>query len=91
MLRSLASKMQIIVKVTELCKAEDHLAPHGLVKDFREDKQGAVSKVVTKNSQHAMVRSPNMDSRIVYVDAFTSEPFKGNPCAVVPQAENLRG
>jgi len=27
--------------------------------------------------------------RIVYLDAFTSEPFSGNPCAVLPQAEGL--
>jgi trans-2,3-dihydro-3-hydroxyanthranilate isomerase len=27
--------------------------------------------------------------RIVYVDAFTTEPFKGNPCAVLPDSWNL--
>ena len=27
--------------------------------------------------------------RIIYLDAFTSEPFSGNPCAVLPQAEGL--
>lgn len=27
--------------------------------------------------------------RIVYLDAFTSEPFSGNPCAVLPQADGL--
>ncbi|MCR4433844.1 MAG: PhzF family phenazine biosynthesis protein [Caldiserica bacterium] len=27
--------------------------------------------------------------RIVYVDAFTTEPFKGNPCAVLPSAQDL--
>jgi trans-2,3-dihydro-3-hydroxyanthranilate isomerase len=27
--------------------------------------------------------------RIVYMDAFTTEPFSGNPCAVVPVAEGL--
>jgi trans-2,3-dihydro-3-hydroxyanthranilate isomerase len=27
--------------------------------------------------------------RIIYLDAFTSEPFSGNPCAVLPEAEGL--
>lgn len=27
--------------------------------------------------------------RVIYLDAFTTEPFAGNPCAVVPQAEDL--
>lgn len=27
--------------------------------------------------------------RVIYLDAFTSEPFSGNPCAVLPQAEGL--
>ncbi len=36
-----------------------------------------------------MVRSQIMNVRIVYVDAFTSEPFLGNPCAVLPQADGL--
>ena len=27
--------------------------------------------------------------RIIYLDAFTTEPFSGNPCAVLPQAEGL--
>jgi trans-2,3-dihydro-3-hydroxyanthranilate isomerase len=27
--------------------------------------------------------------RIIYLDAFTSEPFSGNPCAVLPQADGL--
>jgi len=36
-----------------------------------------------------MVRSRNMNYRIVYIDAFTSKPFHGNPCAVVPQADGL--
>ena len=27
--------------------------------------------------------------RIVYLDAFTTEPFSGNPCAVLPAAEGL--
>lgn len=27
--------------------------------------------------------------RIIYMDAFTSEPFSGNPCAVLPEAEGL--
>jgi trans-2,3-dihydro-3-hydroxyanthranilate isomerase len=27
--------------------------------------------------------------RIVYVDAFTTEPFKGNPCAILPDAQGL--
>ena len=27
--------------------------------------------------------------RIIYLDAFTSEPFSGNPCAVLPNAEGL--
>ena len=36
-----------------------------------------------------MLRSRNMNYRIVYVDAFTSKPFQGNPCAVVPQADGL--
>ncbi len=27
--------------------------------------------------------------RVIYVDAFTTEPFKGNPCAVLPQAVGL--
>lgn len=27
--------------------------------------------------------------RIIYLDAFTSEPFCGNPCAVLPQADGL--
>ncbi|HSO20838.1 MAG TPA: PhzF family phenazine biosynthesis protein [Desulfosarcina sp.] len=27
--------------------------------------------------------------RVIYMDAFTSEPFSGNPCAVLPQAEGL--
>ena len=27
--------------------------------------------------------------RIMYLDAFTSEPFSGNPCAVLPEAEGL--
>lgn len=30
-----------------------------------------------------------MNYRLAFVDAFTSEPFSGNPCAVVPQAEGL--
>ena len=30
-----------------------------------------------------------MNYRIAYVDAFTSKPFHGNPCAVVPQADGL--
>jgi trans-2,3-dihydro-3-hydroxyanthranilate isomerase len=29
--------------------------------------------------------------RIAYLDAFTSKPFSGNPCAVLPQAEGLSG
>lgn len=36
-----------------------------------------------------MVRSQLMNYRIVYVDAFTSMPFQGNPCAVVPVADGL--
>jgi trans-2,3-dihydro-3-hydroxyanthranilate isomerase len=27
--------------------------------------------------------------RIIYLDAFTSEPFSGNPCAVLPEADGL--
>ena len=27
--------------------------------------------------------------RIIYMDAFTSEPFSGNPCAVLPEADDL--
>lgn len=27
--------------------------------------------------------------RIIYLDAFTTEPFSGNPCAVLPQADGL--
>lgn len=27
--------------------------------------------------------------RIIYLDAFTTEPFNGNPCAVLPEAEGL--
>lgn len=27
--------------------------------------------------------------RIVYVDAFTTEPFKGNPCAILPACQDL--
>ena len=27
--------------------------------------------------------------RIIYLDAFTSEPFSGNPCAVLPEADDL--
>jgi len=27
--------------------------------------------------------------RVIYMDAFTNEPFSGNPCAVLPQAEGL--
>lgn len=27
--------------------------------------------------------------RIIYMDAFTSEPFSGNPCAVLPEADGL--
>jgi trans-2,3-dihydro-3-hydroxyanthranilate isomerase len=27
--------------------------------------------------------------RIIYLDAFTAEPFSGNPCAVLPQADGL--
>jgi trans-2,3-dihydro-3-hydroxyanthranilate isomerase len=27
--------------------------------------------------------------RILYLDAFTTEPFSGNPCAVLPQADGL--
>ena len=27
--------------------------------------------------------------RVIYLDAFTSEPFCGNPCAVLPEAEGL--
>jgi trans-2,3-dihydro-3-hydroxyanthranilate isomerase len=30
-----------------------------------------------------------MDYRIVTIDAFTSSPFSGNPCAVVPEADGL--
>ena len=30
-----------------------------------------------------------MNYRIVYIDAFTSKPFHGNPCAVVPRADGL--
>jgi trans-2,3-dihydro-3-hydroxyanthranilate isomerase len=30
-----------------------------------------------------------MNYRIVTIDAFTSIPFSGNPCAVLPEAENL--
>ena len=37
-----------------------------------------------------MLRSLYMNYRIAYVDAFTSRPFHGNPCAVVPEAEGLR-
>jgi trans-2,3-dihydro-3-hydroxyanthranilate isomerase len=31
----------------------------------------------------------HMNYRIAYVDAFTSRPFHGNPCAVVPEADGL--
>ena len=27
--------------------------------------------------------------RIIYLDAFTTEPFSGNPCAVLPEADGL--
>ena len=27
--------------------------------------------------------------RIIYIDAFTSQPFSGNPCAVLPEADGL--
>ena len=27
--------------------------------------------------------------RVIYLDAFTSEPFTGNPCAVLPEADVL--
>lgn len=30
-----------------------------------------------------------MSHRVVYIDAFTTKPFAGNPCAVVLQAEDL--
>jgi trans-2,3-dihydro-3-hydroxyanthranilate isomerase len=30
-----------------------------------------------------------MNCRIAYVDAFTTKPFQGNPCAVVPEADGL--
>jgi trans-2,3-dihydro-3-hydroxyanthranilate isomerase len=45
---------------------------------------------VTKEKQRDKVRSRNMKYRIAYVDAFTSRPFQGNPCAVVPEAEGLK-
>ena len=30
-----------------------------------------------------------MKYRIIYLDAFTTKPFSGNPCAVLPEAEGL--
>jgi trans-2,3-dihydro-3-hydroxyanthranilate isomerase len=36
-----------------------------------------------------MLRSKHMNYRIAYVDAFTTKPFHGNPCAVVPEADGL--